>query len=209
MAVDRPVTNHGLAGVQSKGIGQGRVIIDGKYHLMKMKEKNKLIRDEIQKLTGEVEEINKDNQTYLTLERKWDTLIKEVRSLEGELADRNLAQDKQRSGTKPEDIEAHFYHIKNQNDKQKALLDKIFGEKRDMESEIQNYEGQIQEIQYANEAKLNDLDPEQRNEYEQLKDENSHLQKNVNDNRQQLEEVNSRLIQAEGQLAQDKLKQRA
>jgi predicted nuclease with TOPRIM domain len=110
--------------------------MDGKFHLVELKKKNQKIRDEINKLTSEVEEINKDNQTYLTLERKWDTLIKEVRGLEGELADRNLAQDKQRSGTKPDDIEAHFYHIKNQNDKQKQVLDRLFGEKRDMESEI-------------------------------------------------------------------------
>ena len=119
-AVERPVTSaaHGLAGVQASGkLGQSRQIIDGKYHLVELKKKNQLIRDEIGKLTNEVEEINKDNQTYLTLERKWDTLIKEVRGLEGELADRNLAQDKQRSGTKPEDIDAHFFHIKNQNDR--------------------------------------------------------------------------------------------
>ena len=44
-----------------------------------------------------------------------------------------------------------------------------------METEIQSYEGQIQEINYQNESKLNDLDPEQRNEYERLKEENNIL----------------------------------
>ena len=39
-----------------------------------------------------------------------------------------------------------------------------------MENELHTYESQIQEIQYANESKLNDLDPEQRNEYERLKE---------------------------------------
>lgn len=42
-----------------------------------------------------------------------------------------------------------------------------------MENEIARVEGQIQEINYANESKLNDLDPEQRNEYEKLKEENT------------------------------------
>jgi hypothetical protein len=91
----------------------------------------------------EVEEINKDNSTYLTLERRYESLIKDVRKFEGELADYNLALDKYRSDTKPEDIEALFMHIKNQNDKQKAHLDNLFTEKRDMENEIQTYEGQI------------------------------------------------------------------
>ena len=46
----------------------------------------------------------------------------------------------------------------------------------------------------ANESKLNDLDPEQRNEYERLKEENTALQGEVNQSRTRLEEVNSRLI---------------
>lgn len=78
-----------------------------------------------------------------------------------------------------------------------------------MENEIHTYENQIQEINMANENKLNDLDPEQRNEYEKLKEENNQLQNDINRNRNDLEEVNSRLIQAETRLKQDTLKQRA
>lgn len=157
----------------------------------------------------EVEDINKDNTTYLTLERKYEALIKDVRKYEGELADYNLALDKYRSDTKPEDIEALYMHIKNQNDKQRAHLDNLFGEKRDMETEIQNYEGQIQEINFQNESRLNDLDPEQRNEYEKLKEENAMLNQEIINSRNELEDVNSRLAQAESRLRQDTLKQRA
>ena len=46
----------------------------------------------------------------------------------------------------------------------------------------------------ANESKLNDLDPEQRNEYEKLKEENGGLQSEINNSRTNLEEVNGRLI---------------
>jgi hypothetical protein len=44
-------------------------------------------------------------------------------------------------------------------------------------------EQQIQDINMANESKLNDLDPEQRNEYEKLKDENGSLIGEINSNR--------------------------
>jgi intraflagellar transport protein 74 len=174
-----------------------------------LKQKNAEIMNEINKMKSEVDEINKDNQTYMTLERKYETLIKDVRKYEGELADYNLALDKYRSDTKPEDIEALYMHIKNQNDKQRQHLDKVFAEKRDMENEIGNIEQQIQDINMANESKLNDLDPEQRNEYERLKEENGGLQSDINRCRTDLEEVNSRLIQAESRLKQDTLKQRA
>ena len=174
-----------------------------------LKSKNNEISNEITKMKQEVEEINKDNSTYLTLERKYETLIKDVRKFEGELADYNLALDKYRSDTKPEDIEALHQHIKNQNDRQRVNLDKLFQEKREMENQIQSMEGQIQEINQAGESKLNDLDPEQRNEYEKLKDENAHLAQEINNHRNELEEVNSRLVQAEGRLKADTLKQRA
>ena len=70
----------------------------------------------------------------------------------------------------------------------------MFAEKRDMENEISNVESAIADINMANESKLNDLDPEQRNEYEKLKEENGSLQSDINRNRTELEEVNSRLI---------------
>jgi intraflagellar transport protein 74 len=95
-----------------------------------------VIVGEIDKMKTEVENINTDNSTYLTLEKKYEALIKDVRKYEGELADYNLALDKYRSDTKPDDIEALYMHIKNQNDKQKGHLDGLFGEKRDLETEI-------------------------------------------------------------------------
>lgn len=125
------------------------------------------------------------------------------------MADYNLALDKHRSDTKPEDIEALYMHIKNQNDKQRTHLDTLFAEKRDMENELNSYEQQINDINFANEARLNDLDPEQRNEYEKLKQENNSLTHDIGLQRQDLEEVIQRLQAAENRLKQDSLKQRA
>jgi chromosome segregation ATPase len=79
-------------------------------------------------------------------------------------------------------------------------LDNLFGEKRDMETEIQTYESGIQEINFHNESRLNDLDPEQRNEYEKLKEENNMLSQDINNSRNELEETNARLAQAESRL---------
>jgi len=77
-----------------------------------LKNKNNEIVGEIDKMKTEVENITSDNSTYITLERKYEDLIKDVRKYEGELADYNLALDKYRSDTKPEDIEALYMHIK-------------------------------------------------------------------------------------------------
>ena len=197
-AIERPVTGAGgLMPMASKNMGPGRQIYDRNYYFNLLKQKNQEIGGEIHKMKGEVEEINRDNQTYLTLERKYEALIKDVRRYEGELADYNLALDKHRSDTKPEDIEALFMHIKNQNDKQRHHLDELFSDKRDMENEISSCEQQIQEIQFANEAKLNDLDPEQRNDYETYKRENQALLHEISSSRQELDDVNQKLAVAD------------
>jgi intraflagellar transport protein 74 len=129
-----------MSGIKVVNQGPGRQIYDRTYYMNLLKNKNSDIVGEINKMKQEVEDINKDNTTYLTLERKYEALIKDVRKYEGELADYNLALDKYRSDTKPEDIEALYMHIKSQNDKQRTHLDNLFGEKRDMETEIQNFE---------------------------------------------------------------------
>ena len=111
-AVDRPVTNHGMSGIKMANQGPGRQIYDRTYYKNLLKTKQTEITDEITKMKQEVENINSDTTTYLTLERKYESLIMEVRKYEGELADYNLALDKYRSDTKPDDIEAFFNHIK-------------------------------------------------------------------------------------------------
>ena len=139
-SVDRPVTNHGMMGMNTTKAGPGRQIYDRNYYANLLKNKNIEIANEIAKMKQEVEDITRDNSTYVNLERKYESLIKDVRKCEGELADYNLALDKHRSDTKPEDIDALYMHIRNQNEKQKQHLDGLFGEKRDMENEISSYE---------------------------------------------------------------------
>jgi intraflagellar transport protein 74 len=208
-SVDRPVTNHGMMGMTGNKAGPGRQIYDRNYYANLLKNKNIEIANEITKMNQEVEDITRDNSTYVTLERKYENLIKDVRRCEGELADYNLALDKHRSDTKAEDIDALYMHIRNQNDKQKHHLDGLFGEKRDMENEIASIEQQIQEINYANEAKLNDLDPEQRNDYEKYKNDNNMLLMEIQQSRNELDEINQKLQHAEQILRQDTLKQRS
>ncbi len=60
-AVDRPVTMHGLSGVQSTALGPKRQVYDRSYYLGLLKNKNAELVTEIEKLKTEVESINQDN----------------------------------------------------------------------------------------------------------------------------------------------------
>mmetsp|Transcript_30506 Transcript_30506/g.29969 ORF Transcript_30506/g.29969 Transcript_30506/m.29969 type:complete len:529 (+) Transcript_30506:13-1599(+) len=207
--VNRPVTNHGLSGITSTSHGPKRKIYDKSYYLNLLKSKNTEISSEISKFKKEIDTINKDNSSYLTLERKYDVLINDVRQLEGELADYNLTQDKFRLGTKPEDILSLYHHIKLQNDKKKSALDDLFLERKEMENEISELQKQITDINQANEEKLNQLDPEQKAQYEKLRSENNTLISNIGYLRNELDKVNERLRDLDDRLKEDTLRQRA
>jgi len=84
----------------------------------------------VDKNRKEVDIITKDNTLYLQLEKRQDELLKEVRNLEGTLADYNLTFDKMRSKTRPEDIKNMFEYIKLQNDRLRVQLDDIFMERK-------------------------------------------------------------------------------
>lgn len=189
--------------------GPTREIFDQGYYLAQLKNKNNELIKEIAKFKDEIEVINKDNTLYVKLEKNYDTLINEVRQLEGELADYNLAQDKYRAGTKQEDILQLYHLIKSQNDKKKQQLDEVFMEKKEMENEQADLEQQIVNIQRANEEKLNELDPEKRQQYEQLKAQNETYLREINNMRSELDQLNMMIQRADSQLKEDFLRQRA
>lgn len=59
------------------------------------------MQEETNKLKAKSEQINKDQQLYNKLEARLEELNNEVRQLEGQLADYNLALDKLRTNTRP------------------------------------------------------------------------------------------------------------
>ena len=104
---------------------------------------------------------------------------------------------------------ALYHHIHAQNEKKKQQLDELFIERKEMENEISDLERQMQEIQMANEVRLNELDPDKRNQYEKFKFENVSLLREINQMRAELDNVNMHLSKADAALKADTLRQRA
>ena len=96
---DRPVTREGMVGIAPGTMGPGRQVVDASFYVGKLRQKTAELQAEIDKMNAEVERYHKDSTTYQQYERKYETLIKEVRRLEGQLADYNLAMDKSRTST--------------------------------------------------------------------------------------------------------------
>jgi len=114
-----------------------------------------------------------------------------------------------RTDTRVEDVNMMLDHIKYQNNKQKAVLDNLFVERKNNEEKVVELEGQLQEFQLETEKRLNDLDPMQRTEYENLSNENRALDDECGRKRQEIEEVNHTLAQMDQRLRMDVQRQKS
>ncbi len=122
----RPVTQQGLTGMSVKNLGPSRQIADKNYYLIELRNKLTEITNEVDSMRGEIDKINNNHQTHSNLERKYDTIMKEVRLLEGQLADFNLALDKLRTNTNIGEINEAFNHMRQRNEMESKNVDDIF-----------------------------------------------------------------------------------
>lgn len=133
---DRPVTQQGMMGMKIANQGPGRQIADKSYYMGELRKKCDEMSAEINKMNTEVDQHNKDNATYAQMERKYESLIKEVRKLQGDFADYNLIVDKSRHNTDPADIQATYQQLKARNDEERRKVDEVFTERQEREAEI-------------------------------------------------------------------------
>lgn len=205
---DRPMTMQGVSGMKTGSVGPKRQIYDKTYYLVELRKRCQELVDEVAKLNKEINDIQQDNNVYQSLEKRYDSLVKTVRSLEGDLADHNLATDKQRTDTRPEEVHHMYTIMKSQNEQQRSDVDQIFLEKRSHEEEIGRMDAELHQISRAAEDRLNELHPDQRREYEDLREESNRLSSDLTEARDELDQVNGRLNSVEGRLRSDPLRTR-
>lgn len=206
---NRPVTQQGLSGIKSSQPAYGRSVYDKSYYLGVVRQKITDLHNEVDKFENEMQEIQRDTSMFKTLEKKRENLIKEVRNLEGELADYNLSLDKKRSDANADEVLANFEYMKAQNQRSREFLDSLFLERKTVEEEIARIEYEIASINALAEEKLTELDPEDRSAYNRLKEENRLLEEEIMHRKQSLEGVNQRLNMADARLRTDVMKQKA
>eukprot|EP00746_Dinoflagellata_sp_MGD_P150083 gnl/MRDRNA2_/MRDRNA2_82013_c0_seq1.p1 gnl/MRDRNA2_/MRDRNA2_82013_c0~~gnl/MRDRNA2_/MRDRNA2_82013_c0_seq1.p1 ORF type:complete len:603 (+),score=163.27 gnl/MRDRNA2_/MRDRNA2_82013_c0_seq1:86-1894(+) len=212
---NRPVTQMGLTGAGAKTgtkTGAGRQIYDKSYYMMQMRSKIKELSGELTGFNKEIEIMQKDHQLYAQSEKRYGDLVKTVRDLEGNLADYNLALDKHRSDSGPEEVHHMYMFLKQGNDQQRQELDQCFLEKKAHEEEIEKMDATMNAVRRSAEERLNELHPDQRDEYRQLQEENESITSQLSGHgghRQQLEAVMDHLNVLEGRLRSDVVRIRA
>ena len=197
--IDRAVSRQGLSGVVQGSGGQKieRKIQDKTYYITLLKTKINDISKEILNMNNEIGSINSDMTTYANLNKQYETLSKEVQNLEGELADYNLAGDKYRSMMKADDIEDVYNRMKLYNKKKMDESDNLFLERAKILDELQEVEMENNKVLQNIEQRLLDLDPDQKAEYEQIREDNQNYIMKIYQLREEMAKLNGDLIEGE------------
>ena len=200
--VDRAVSRQGLTGAISGAGGQKieRKIQDKSYYLTLLQTRLNNIQNEIIKMNDEIGKINSDMTQYGNLNKQYEILSKEVQDLEGELADYNLAGDKHRSGMRAEDIEEVYNRIKLYNKKKMDESDNLFLDKAKIMEQLQRIEQENNRVLQGIEQRLLDLDPDQKNEYESIREENQNYVLQIYQLREEMADLNAQLVEGENML---------
>jgi len=155
---ERPVTQQGLSGMRTAGMGPSRQIQDNSYYLTMLRSKCAEIIQEIGTLKGQIDQGQKDNQDYGLLERKYETLTNDMRSLQGQLADYNLLLDRTRVHREVEDVNNEAHALKNNNAVDRQRVDEFFNHRNGLESQARDVEHQLARHHQAMAARLEEID---------------------------------------------------
>lgn len=208
---DRPVTQQGLAGMKtgSKAGMEQRTVQDRSYYVGLLLSKTQELNSEISKMTKEIDTFEQDNSTYLTYEKKAETMASEIKELQGEMADINTLMDKLNTNSSLEDIVAEANTLARHNDHQSRAIETLFSERQGLEKEIKNLEAEIAQEKQAAEGLITQMDPAIQKKFFDLKEVSTQLEKELEQRQTELEAVSAKMKTLEEEVASSEIKQEA
>jgi len=108
-----------------------------------------------------------------------------------------------------EDIEEVYNTIKLYNKKKMEESDNLFLDKSKIMEQIQQIEQEINRVLQGIEQRLLDLDPDQKNEYETIREENQNYFMRIYQLREELTELNAQIYEGENKLRNNQNKMEA
>ena len=194
---DRPVTGQGVMGMKTQANGPGRLVQDPSYYVGILRKKINDVATETKRLNTEMDQNERDQSQMIQLEKRYDTLAKNKEQLEGQLADYNLAMDKTRTSTDPEDVQQMAVQLAARNRQTGQELDRIFVLRKQRETETNQLNDQIQAYYQSIQSRINELEPGKLRSYNELMEKQKELQQTVIGSENRLNEINNAIRQVE------------
>ena len=198
----RPATQQGL----QRPSTAGRQVQDASYFIALLRNRISEITTETARLRTDTDRASRDVAAVATYEKQYETLMKGVRGLEGDLADYNLALDKARTNADAGALVAFAAAQRRRNEASSRDADALFIERADRERGCAKLEEAIAELQRAATERINSLSPAQIAEYHALVEENGALTAAISDAQAELEGLSAAIDTAEAEIRRDRVR---
>eukprot|EP00794_Sanderia_malayensis_P007768 gene7768-8614_t len=206
---DRPVTRQGLAGIKTASQGPQRQVQDKSYWLGLIRSKISELSSEISKLNRDINNFNQENASYVSYEKRAESLAGEIKDLQGQLADCNMLVDKLNTNSSFDDLKEDYEILKSQNEKETKAIDELFSQRQGKEQNITGLETEIDQQKRMTESMVADMPSTLREKYAQLKKINLTLQRDLEAKEAELDELSIKIERFEDEVSHSTIKQEA
>ena len=144
IAGNRPTTKQGLPSAHTT-TGQ-RQVADSKFYIGILRQRINDIVKEIERLKGEIETRKRGASIQVSLQQEVTDLRAQIAQSEAELADYNVLADRLSNKVSYDEMQASLSELKVSNSQLEKEADRLYRERRDLESIVSDQESQVQEI---------------------------------------------------------------
>ena len=142
--VNRPMTKQGLPSAHTQS--GGRQVADKSYFIGIIRQKINDIMKEIERLEKEIDQRKRGQSIEVNLSQQVANLRKEIIESEAVLADYNVLSDRIQNQTPLDDMIAGFNSLDQSNMQCEEEVNKIFKEKRELETTVVQLESKVKEM---------------------------------------------------------------
>uniref|UniRef100_K1QDK8 Intraflagellar transport protein 74-like protein n=1 Tax=Magallana gigas TaxID=29159 RepID=K1QDK8_MAGGI len=189
--------------------GSQRMVQDKTYYLGLIRGKLNDLNAENARLKKEIENSSEENSSFLTYEKRAESLASEIRDLQGELGDYNTLVDKLTTDEDIQDVEFDLNDLRANNEREAKKIEDLFEVKKEKEDRIRQLETELDQEKRMADNLVNDMDPDMRQKYFALKDMNEHMLRQLEKSQQELDVLNSKIGNLQEELSMSQVKQEA
>ena len=146
--VNRPLSKQGLPSAHTQS--GGRQVADKSFFIGILRQKINDIVDEIKRLQDQIDQKKRGQSIQVSLNQQANDLHVQIEQCEAELADYNVLTDRIQSGVSVDEMIANFQELQQSNEQHELEVNRLFREKRDLESIVTDQEQQVQEMMRGN-----------------------------------------------------------
>ncbi|CAD5124370.1 DgyrCDS12662 [Dimorphilus gyrociliatus] len=208
---DRPMTKQGLSGMKTSAGARlnQRLVKDRTYFLGLLRTKIQELSAETLNLQREAEKTSENQASYVTYEKRAESLAAEIKQFQRELGDYNTLVDKLNTDESINDIQMDYEDLQIANNREAKVLDSLFEQKQKKQEQLSGLQLELQQEKSMAEQMVADMPAEMKKKYMKAKEVNEHMNKQLNIDQKEVDQLTLKRKELDEELAASPVKQEA